>query len=407
MLIKPFESLTDVDKNQEVIRSVRTDISYYPNVVEQSRFVVSKKYLLKNFSSTKSLTLIKVVYVFYVGKVNTIMPEGNCDNCDLNKVELKDIEDLKLQYITTSLYDSDETHYFGSLIYDFTGQTPVVSSVFEFKQNVNVFVKESYTQQEVSFAYNNALYAEIVSESDIGELKFGLIVGTPKNYQLSNQKVRKIRTPSEFINNANVHVTSYSKTMRTDFDSFSNDALMSRAQKIQAISEGNRTTELAMLSSTKNDLIVRKEVVDRVMSDLAKANMLSLVDSVTFVYDRGRLNITNITYPFDKILTSYIERVMLIYKNEIMSVIKPAIELLGDMKCIIKMCDGFSVAFVKLYEENKMNEFKTIDYLDEILDNYLFENCKSKRYRHTHPSGYDSQKDRIHCLMDWFYDEPF
>ena len=400
MLIKPFKPLDDIDKEQKTIKSIRTDIIYIPDLYEPhySRVVVSKKYLIKNFSLKDKVSFIKVVYVFLVDTKNNMEASDSINN----------IEDMKLEYITTSLYDTHENHFFGNLIYDFTGPTPVANSVFEFKQNVNTFIKDSYTQEEIMYANNNAMYAEIIKDTEEGMISFGLIVGTPKNYQLNNHQIRKNRKMAEFTNNANVTVTIYSNTIKSDFDTFSDDALLNRSQEINSMMLGSQTEELALLSTTKNELIVRKETIDRISSDLIKANMLTLIESVTIIYDRGKINIVNVKYPFDKILIPYVERVMMIYKNEILSVLNPAVELLGNMKCIISINDGFSVAKIKLYDNNnldKINEFSTINYTDEMLNKYLFNNCKSKRYRRTHPSPKDYERSRIQYIMDWFIDE--
>lgn len=400
MLIKPFKPLNDIDKEQKTIKSIRTDIICIPDLYEPhySRVVVSKKYLIKNFSLKDSVSFIKVVYVFLVDIKNNMEASDFINN----------IEDMKLEYITTSLYDTHENHFFGNLIYDFTGPTPVANSVFEFKQNVNTFIKDSYTQEEIVYANNNAMYAEIIKDTEDGMISFGLIVGTPKNYQLNNHQIRKNRKMAEFTNNANVTVTVYSNTMKSNFDTFSDDALLNRSQEINSMTLGSQTEELALLSTTKNELIVRKETIDRISSDLIKANMLTLIESVTIIYDRGKINIVNVKYPFDKILIPYVERVMMIYKNEILSVLNPAVELLGNMKCIISINDGFSVAKIKLYDDNnfnKINEFSTINYTDEMLNEYLFNNCKSKRYRRTHPSPKDYERSRIQYIMDWFIDE--
>ena len=199
MLIKPFKPLDDIDKEQKTIKSIRTDIICIPDLYEPhySRVVVSKKYLIKNFSLKDNVSFIKVVYVFLADTKN------NMEACD----SINNIEDMKLEYITTSLYDTHENHFFGNLIYDFTGPTPVANSVFEFKQNVNTFIKDSYTQEEIVYANNNAMYAEIIKDTEEGMISFGLIVGTPKNYQLNNYQIRKIRKIAEFTNNANVTVT--------------------------------------------------------------------------------------------------------------------------------------------------------------------------------------------------------
>lgn len=399
MLIKPFKTMEN-NHITETIKSVKTDISFIPYADNNHRdvLVVSKKYLINNFSSKLGPSLIKIVYTFYT--------ENKCVSNIRNKKELSEanIGRLHLQYITTSLYDAEETHYFGNLIYDLTTHSQCVNTVLTVKQNP----KDHYykiNDLNVDYITKSALFVEIESDDIEDGLKFRLVDSKCKNYQLQNFRIRTVRSLSEFINDANVRLSSYDVNIKNKFDSFNTTSLLSIAQTINS-ENYELSTESVMIHNKTNDIIVKKDTLIKVLSDLTQANILSLVDNITFVYDDGKLNIPEIEYPFDKVYRPFINRAMMIYKDFILGALNEAQQLLGRLKCIVSISDGFSIGYMKLYEEDELNEFKTICYSDELISSYIYDKCKSRRFRRLHPSFYEGLHSEIYTMMNYFYD-PF
>ena len=395
MLIKPFKSLKDVADSIETIRSISTTIDYIPSINDNGvgRLVISRKYLIKNFTSKNSLSFVKVVYCF-IHKFKE--PKLTNDN-------IRQLGELDLQYVTTSVYDSDENHYFGNTVYDTTiRSSQVVHKIFDMTQNLSdmCYGEDSY---HLEYEGKQIYFVEIIQDEIKDGCKLGLSIGVCPTYQLSSEyRIRKYRRINEFLRDSSIRINSYDGYLKNKIDSFSETSLLKMSQEITTKSLSEVGTLSLVKSTRANELLVIKDVMDRVLSDLIKVDMLSLLDNISFIYDKGKISITNVEYPFDKILVSFLERVVLMYKKHIEFAMQPAEDILGNFKMIININNLYSMCFIRLNEESM---FTTIDFKDEIIRNYIFNNCKSKRYRKTHMSNMQKNEATVNEMFDYFDDD--
>lgn len=391
MLIKPFESLSDVNTDN-TIRTISTTISYKAAVegtadVGPGRLIVTKKYLIKNFTSKTSLSFVKVQYVFL-----------HCCKLNIDQSNLSDIGQLNLQYVTTSVYDSDEDHYFGNVIYDcVVKNSQTVHRIFDVKQ------KPGVTFDNVHTIILNALHVDIVSDTEENGCKFVVAKSTNRTEQLTSEyMLRKYRRIDEFLKDGSIKFISYDPNLKSMFDSFSEDNMLKLSQEmtVKALAEPG-SLELRK-NAILNETLIEKDILDHILADLTKANLLSVIDDITLIYDHGKVSVTKIEYPFDKMLIKFIKRAIDIYKHVILKSVSSAVELIDDFKLIVTINDMYSLGFVR---QNKDSTFRTIGLKDETLCNYLYNTCKSKRYRRRHESSSQANETHFEELMDYFDDE--
>lgn len=399
MLIKPFKSVEEIS-NINTIKNIKTDVTYIPydnHNNEFGRLVVSKKYLIKNFTSTNNTTFVKLVYYF--------IHECESEIKNIDDLRNTKIGDLNLRYITTSLYDSDPNHFFGNLIYDTTTPSQAVHTIFDYKQNVDTFSEDSYTINDVNSAYQNAMFLTIDDDNKDGSVKFGIMRGINKNFQLHHDyRIRTVRQIQEILNSVNLSFNSYKKELKSDFDSFDSNILLGTSQEIHALTYDKDITAPTMI---KNEIIIKKDALDRIMSDTLKPLNLTMIDNLNALYINGELTISKIKYPFDKMYVEFVERALLVFRDSLCSSILEAEKLLGRIDLMISISDTFVVAKIKFLENGigVMKECETLDFQDECATMYLYNYCKSKRYKRNHQSNFDYQNDRIGYLMDYFYEE--
>ena len=387
MLIKPFEPLQD--RRGLGYINVQTDIAYVPAYAEsRGRLVVSKKFLLNNFSSKKSNTFVKVTYVMW----------HNCTVPIESNTELKNtiIGDLFLRYTVTGLYDSEEKHCFGNLIYDTTTQSQTITSVFDVTQSTKFVELAGLKPEEIDEITRNAYFVEILKDDPNGEIEFYLLRGQTKTFQpMSGYLMRKVRNINEFIQDANVHFTGYSGEALNAIDKFSDQNVQQIAKQSVWMNDGMGPYNDSLL-----EVQIKKEICDRLLSDLTKANIMSLADEVSLMYNNGRVTIVNIKYPFNKVVVDHLERIKDVYEREVMTAIKPAINTLGELMFIAQISDTVSIGSVTL---RTGENFKSVSFMDQTIDGYIFDNCKSKRYRKKHQSPLEIEYERIAEN----FDEPF
>lgn len=406
MLIKPFESKEKDDYMN--VKSVRTDIYYAPSYDNNlGKAIIIKSYLIKDLTSKTSPTYVKLIYAFCHKSEKEIRSAKELSENDI---------DLRLNYLITTLYDEDpEMHYFNISVCEINpngGQT--IHTIYDNNQNIKELFRTirmvPTTDYEISNNMNNSIGLVIESEEPV---KFQLVRGINKNYNLRKANMITVHKKiSEFLKVDNVSFHSISmKYLKEELDSYNTNRLLNISQKIYAGNDGQ-------MASTEdkvfiNDYLIKKNALDDFASKLIKPNLISLFDEVTMTYVNKRFTTVEINNPFDKVDKDFLIRGLMIFKQQVKKELDKITDLLGDITLFIYVSPlyirvrcKFDDKDTDFYEYYKIpTSLDIIMMKDDAISRYLYDTCKSKRYKHNKMFERYSDVARVNELLEYFNDE--
>lgn len=406
MLIKPFKSLEKEDYMNA--KSVRTDIYYAPSYDNTlGKTIIIKSYLVNDLTSKITPTYVKLIYIF-------------CHKCekDIKSAnELKENDfDLRCNYLITTLYDEDpEIHYFNISICEINpngGQT--IHSIYDNNQNIKELFRTirmiPTSEYEISKNMNNSIGLMIESEDP---MKFKLVRGIGKNYNLRKINMIKIHKKiSDFLKTNNVSFHSISmKYLKEELDSYNTERLLNISQKIYADNNGlTASTEDKVFI---NDYLIKKNALDDFASSLIKPSLISMFDEVTMTYVNKKFTTVEINNPFNKVDKDFLVRGLMIFKQQVKNELDKITDLLGDIDLFIYLSPlyirircKFDEKDIDFYEYYKIPTLlDTVMMKDDAVSRYLYDFCKSKRYKHNKMFERYSDTARVNELLEYFNDE--
>lgn len=406
MLIKHFKPIEKDDYLNA--KSVRTEIYYAPSYDKTlGKVVIIKSYLAKNLTSKVSPTFVKLIYIFR-------------HKCEIELSSAKELSeydlDLHLDYLITTLYDEDpEIHYFNITVCEINsngGQT--IHTIYDNNQNIKELFRITRmvptSDIEVSNNANNSIGLMIESEDP---MKFQLVRGISKNYNLRKASmISHNKKISDFLKVDNVIFHSISmKYLKEELDSYNTDRLLNISQRIYANNNGQTApTEDKVFI---NDYLIKKNALDDFSSKLIKPNLLSMIDEVTMTYVNKKFTTVDIKFPFNKVDKDFLVRGLMIYKQQVKNELNKITDLLGDVNLFIYVCPLYSRIRCKFdekdsdfYEYYKIpTSLDVVMMKDEAISRYLYDTCKSKRYKHNKMFERYSDIARVNELLEYFNDE--
>lgn len=406
MLIKPFESVEKDDYMNA--KSVRTDIYYAPSYDNTlGKVVIIKSYLVKDLTSKVTPTYVKLIYIF-------------CHKCEKEISSAKELNendfDLRLNYLITTLYDEDpEIHYFNISVCEINpngGQT--IHTIYDNNQNIKELFRTvrmvPTTEYEVANNANNSIGLVIESEEP---MKFQLVRGIGKNYNLRKASMITVHKKiSDFLKVDNVSFNSISmRYLKEELDSYNTERLLNISQRIYANNNGQAApTEDKIFI---NDYLIKKNALDDFASKLIKPNLMSMFDGITMTYMNKKFSAVEVNNPFNKVDKDFMIRGLMIFKQQVKTELDKITDLLGDITLFIYISPlytrvrcKFDEKDVDFYEYYKIpTSLDIVMMKDDAISRYLYDTCKSKRYKHNKMFERYSDVARVNELLEYFNDE--
>jgi len=423
MQIKPFEAIASGYYDKDTIKSIRVDMHYIPKTVTYAKagkdenysnivgkLIVSKKYLIK-FENIGTV-FVKIIYIYH-----------HKNTSEINNVEeLNDHKDteLKLTDIITSMYDDNYHHYFGNVIYTFTGSGQLVTTVFESKQKYAQDNDDSNSAIKTFNNFDKCLYAFIVSDNplkihiDKNDNKIFNSNGKSFNAtrQLARDELFKETTDiGELLNNnfVNLEFNGYKSTMYKDMNTFNDSNLLNISQGyITAAIEDEKhlghpiSRVLSARDNKLGDMMIYSECLKSMMLELFKGFKMSMIDRIDMTYtsDGDKLHINKVITPFDKPHVTMELNAMTSICDRFRKAVDDILTIFDN--CIIHISINDVYIFVRIKNKDKDETVDKMVFIDDLINDFVYYNFKSKRFKKNHYSNVMKDNMRMSTMMHYF-----
>lgn len=359
MQIKPFYPDPDslmYNKNYQAYKYSKIDVHFIQGeYTTRAKVIISRKILTDN-------AFLKIIFVYEC--IDQFIEEIT----NIEEFEKSNFN-LRLKYITTSGFSLNNN--FAQMIYRIDSHSGEVVSHMEYhKFNYEYYPEIRFNKS--SFVIDKD--SDVVYITKDKPLRF--VIEKACNNSIINY------SPNLTINTTlkdcleglgKFSFTSYSRDMFESDDTFSESSLLQLSYDKYVLDESEIT------QSDANSISIIKESLNDFLTTLIKPYLISNMDNITFIYERGKIGLKEFTNPFgNKVIKKFVYDVLRNYNDQITKSVMSIEDMFGPVRLIVKFTDGYFKCHCRFLEDDpplfiglQMLKVCTIVDIDELLSRHF------------------------------------